>query len=112
MGVRILGDDPSPLLASLVGIAIAPAGRHARYLPLGHRTLDATPNLPERAVLDQIGPLFADPAIDLAGHDVKWDAMVLAQHGVEVAGPRFDTMLAELPDRLDARASRHRDVGH
>ena len=34
--LRVIGDDPSAMRASIVGIAFSTADRRARYLPLGH----------------------------------------------------------------------------
>ena len=45
---------------------------------------------------DSGGPTFLTFAdgVEKVGHDVKYDAIVLARHGVVVGGPGFDTMLA------------------
>jgi DNA polymerase-1 len=82
------------MLARIVGIALSRGERHARYVPVGHRALDEVSNLDERKVLERLSRLTADEAVEKVGHDVKYDAIVLARHGVTVAGPGFDTMLA------------------
>jgi DNA polymerase-1 len=94
VGLRVLGDDVNPMRARIVGIALSRGERHARYVPVGHRALDEVSNLDERKVLERLARLTADEAVEKVGHDVKYDAIVLARHGVTVAGPGFDTMLA------------------
>jgi len=80
--------------AGLVGIAFSRGERHARYVPLGHRALDEVSNLDTGRALRALAPLLEDETVEKVGHDVKYDAIVLARHGVTVAGPGFDTMLA------------------
>jgi len=62
--------------------------------PIGHRTLDATANLPLRTVIECLGPVFADTSLEILGHDMKFCAMVCQRHGLPLAGPVFDAMLA------------------
>ena len=50
-------------------------------------------------------PVLEDPAIEKVGHDLKFDAIVLARHGVELDGLGIDTMLASY--LLDATRSGH-----
>ena len=94
IGLRVLGDDGNAMRARIVGIAFSRGERHARYVPLGHRALDEVTNLDTGAALRALAPLLEDESIEKVGHDVKYDAIVLARHGVTVAGPGFDTMLA------------------
>jgi DNA polymerase-1 len=94
IGLRVIGDDGNAVRAGLVGIAFSRGGRHARYVPLGHRALDEVTNLDEAGALGALAPLLADEQVEKVGHDVKYDAIVLARHGAKVAGPGFDTMLA------------------
>ncbi len=94
MSLRVLGDDASPMRGRLVGLAISTAPRRVRYVPVGHRALDAVSNLDERRVLERLAPVLADERIEKIGHDVKFDAIILARRGSVVRGPGFDTMLA------------------
>ena len=63
-----------------------------------------------RAVLEEFRPIFENGAIEKIGHHLKYDLSVLLWHGIEVAGPFFDTMLAahlavpELRRNMDALA--------
>jgi DNA polymerase-1 len=94
IGLRVIGDDKNAMRAGIVGIAFSRGDRHARYVPLGHRALDEVAALDTAGALRTLAPLLEDPKIEKVGHDVKYDAIVLARHGVTVAGPGFDTMLA------------------
>ena len=51
------------------------------------------------------GPVLEDEAIGKDGHDLKFDAIVLARHGVTLRGLDTDTMLASY--LLDATRSEH-----
>ncbi|MEW5983869.1 MAG: DNA polymerase I [Acidobacteriota bacterium] len=94
VGIRVIGDAPSPMQAGIVGIALSTSERRVRYAPVAHRALDSVGNLNERDLLARLAGLAADPSVEKIGHDVKYDGVVLARHGVDVAGPGFDTMLA------------------
>ena len=45
-------------------------------------------------VLGVLKPLLEDPGVAKIGHDLKFDAIVLARHGVRLGGLDFDTMIA------------------
>ena len=49
--------------------------------------------------------MLEDASIDKVGHDLKFDAIVLARHGVTLRGLDLDTMLASY--LLDATRSEH-----
>jgi DNA polymerase-1 len=89
--------------ARLVGLSLAVAPGRAWYLPFAHRPpdgeLDAGPppvNLPplEHDALRPLRVLLEDPAVSKAGHNVKFDWLVLRRAGVELRGVVYDSMLA------------------
>ena len=45
-------------------------------------------------MLDALGPLLTDAALLKYGQNIKYDALVLARAGIELAGIGFDTMVA------------------
>ncbi len=104
--VRVLPDRPTAMRASIVGLAFSTAPRDADYVPVGHRSLHSTPALPIALVLDALRPLLEDEALKKAGHDLKFDAIVLAQHGITLRGLETDTMIASF--LLDSSRSEHR----
>jgi len=104
--LRVLPDRPTAMRASIVGLAFSTAPRDADYVPVGHNALAAGPMLPVAAVLDALRPLLEDEALKKAGHDLKFDAIVLARHGVTLRGLDTDTMLASF--LLDSSRAEHR----
>ena len=105
MGLAVLADAPDAMRADLVGIALSAGPGHARYLPLGHRTLGADTGLGRDAVLGGLAKPLADTGLPKVGHDLKQAALVLDRHGVLLDGLDVDTLLASY--LLDATRSGH-----
>jgi DNA polymerase-1 len=91
--------------AEIVGLSFAVDAGEAAYVPLAHSYLDAPAQLDRATVLAQLKPLLEDPARPKVGHNLKYDAHVLANHGIALAGLAHDTMLESYV--LDAAANRH-----
>ena len=104
--MRILPDEPSAMRASIVGMAFSTAPRDADYVPTGHRGLTDIPSLPPDAALEILRPVLEDPAIRKSGHDLKFDAIMLARYGVALTGLDTDTMLTSY--LVDATRAEHR----
>jgi len=99
--------------AELVGVSLAIEPGEAAYVPLAHvrpggAAAGAEGELalgggPERvpgqldrdAALARLRPLLEDPSVLKIGHNIKYDALVLAGQGISI-GPVDDTMLASL----------------
>jgi DNA polymerase-1 len=79
--------------AELVGIAFAIAAGRAAYLPLAHDYAGAPEQMRREDALELLRPLLTDPRALKVGHHLKYDAHVLANHGIDLAGMAFDTML-------------------
>ena len=56
-------------------------------------------------VLAALKPILEDPERGKIGHHLKYDAHVLANHGIALAGLRFDSMLESYV--LNSVATRH-----
>jgi DNA polymerase-1 len=83
------------LRAALVGISVSWAPGQAAYVPVGHRPgLGDPEQLPLETVAAKLGPIFADERIEKVGHGTKSNMEVLHNHGIEVRGVAFDTLLA------------------
>ncbi|MGH2447834.1 MAG: DNA polymerase I [Chloroflexota bacterium] len=80
-----------PLAASLVGLSFASRAGEGWYVPVGHVEGE---QLPVEVVLEALRPVLEDQSVRKIGHNLKYDFLVLAQHGVNLAGLSFDTMLA------------------
>jgi DNA polymerase-1 len=103
--VRVLPGPGGPMRAGIVGLAFSTAARDADYVPIGHRALGAA-SVPVEEALSALGPVLEDPAIGKIGHDLKFDAIVLARHNITLRGFDLDTMLASY--LIDASRSEHR----
>jgi DNA polymerase-1 len=103
--LRIVPDRPSAMRASIVGMVFSTAPREADYVPIGHRALGETPSVPLEAALTVLGPLLEDRDIPKIGHDLKFDAIMLARHGITLRGLDVDTMIASY--LIDATRSEH-----
>src|SRR5262245_17914117 len=104
--LRVLPDRPTAMRAGIVGLAFSTAPRDADYVPLGHRSLAAAPMVRLDAAIDALRPVLEDEAVKKAGHDLKFDAIVLARHGITLRGLDTDTMLASF--LLDSSRAEHR----
>ena len=82
-----------PMRADLVGISLSVRPGQGYYIPLGHA--DAEKQLSVKQVLEALRPTLTDPGKPKAGHNLKYDALVLAQAGLMVSPLSFDTMIAE-----------------
>jgi DNA polymerase-1 len=106
-------DDLRTDTARLVGLSLAAAGKGAVYVPVLLRSEAANTEPdggPGSAASDLFGspglhsnlewvqrtlaPVLADPHRLKIGQNLKFDEWILSRHGMEVVGPRFDTMVA------------------
>jgi DNA polymerase I len=113
-GVRVLPDAPAAMRAGIVGISFSSGPRHARYVPLavprsdgslfGAPDADRT-GLDRDAALAVLKPLLENDRVRKVGHDLKFDSIVLARHGIVLRGIETDVMIASY--LLDATRSSH-----
>ncbi len=76
--------------ADLVGLALSTAEGAGVYIPIYHHDADT---IDVDDVVAAIGPALADPAIPKVAHNANYDLMVLWNHGFDVQGELFDTMI-------------------
>jgi len=79
--------------ARIVGVSFCIEPGIAAYVPLAHDYVGAPAQLDRDRVLQRLQPLLEDPRKAKLGHHLKYDAHVLANHGITLAGLRYDTML-------------------
>jgi DNA polymerase-1 len=84
----------NPMQAKLVGLSFAVCAHQAFYIPCAHNYLGAPDQLDLKTVLDRLRPVLENPEVKKVGQNIKYDWMVLARHGINLAGVAFDTMLA------------------
>ncbi|MGB8720108.1 MAG: 5'-3' exonuclease H3TH domain-containing protein, partial [Desulfobacterales bacterium] len=83
-----------PMKARLVGLSFAVQADQGFYIPCGHDYPGAPAQLSLKTVLSRLKPLLENPSVPKVGQNIKYDWIVLARHGVRLAGVVFDTMLA------------------
>jgi DNA polymerase I len=76
------------LEAELVGIAFSFQEREAFYV-----SCPADQNKTQE-IVDFFKAFFENESIEKVGHNLKYDLQVMANYGIEVKGPLFDTMIA------------------
>lgn len=91
--------------AKVVGVSFAVAPGEAAYVPFGHDYLGAPEQLSEEQVLGKLKPLLEDENVKKVGQNLKYDASVLANHGIALQGIAFDTMLESYV--VNSTANRH-----
>ena len=79
--------------AEIVGVSFAVAPGKAAYLPLRHDYAGAPEQLDRDTSLARLKPLLESDKHGKVGHNLKYDAHVLANHGITLRGMRFDSML-------------------
>ena len=93
------------MFAEVVGVSFAVEAGAAAYVPLAHDYPGAPDQLNREAVLEALKPLLEDEQVAKVGQHLKYDANVLANHGITLRGIHDDTMLESYV--LDAAGSRH-----
>jgi DNA polymerase-1 len=91
--------------AEIVGVSFCIKPGHAAYVPLAHTYAGAPDQLNREDVLGRLKPLLEDPQRAKLGHHLKYDAHVLRNHGIELRGMKFDSMLESYV--LNSTATRH-----
>ena len=102
-----------PLAAQLVGMSFAIVEGEAAYLPLAHRGPDVPAQLPLAGVLARLKPWLESGDHAKVGQNLKYDAHVLANHGIRLGGIAHDTLLqsyvleSDKSHDMDSLAKRH-----
>jgi len=91
--------------AEIVGVSFCVEPGHAAYVPLAHTYPGAPEQLDRNDVLRRLAPLLEDGNRGKLGHHLKYDAHVLRNHGIELRGMRYDSMLESYV--LNSTATRH-----
>ncbi|MCB1907308.1 MAG: DNA polymerase I [Rhodocyclaceae bacterium] len=105
-----------PLAARLVGMSFAVTAGEAAYLPLAHQAQDGVEQLPFEGVIERLRPWLESDDHAKVGQNLKYDAHVLANHGIRLGGIMHDTLLESYvleSDRtrdMDSLARRHLDL--
>jgi DNA polymerase-1 len=95
------GTDPHR--ARLVGISLSIQEGQAYYIPVGHAYLGAPQQLGISKVIEILKRVLEDEKISKIGQNIKYDALVLNRHGLDLKGVHFDTMIASYLINPDLR---------
>lgn len=97
--------------AKIVGVSFCWESNRAYYVPCGHTALaesGVNVRVPKQisveSLLAQIGPILRDSRVGKVGQNLKYDASVLGEHGIELNGIDFDTMVASYLLNPDKRS--------
>ncbi len=91
--------------AEVVGLSFCIEPGKAAYLPLAHDYPGAPDQLDRGKTLAKLKPLLEDEKRPKVGHHLKYDAHVLLNQGIRLAGMRYDSMLESYV--LNSTATRH-----
>ena len=91
--------------AEIVGISVAIVSNEAYYIPLMHEYDGAPKQLDREYVLQKLKPWLEDKEAKKIGHNLKYDSHIFANHGIELNGTDFDSMLESYV--LNSTATRH-----
>ncbi|MBO7281507.1 MAG: DNA polymerase I, partial [Bacteroidaceae bacterium] len=76
------------ILAELVGLSLSTEEGKAFYIPVPKNRDEV------KKILEPFRPIFESETITKVGHNIKYDLTMLANYGIELRGPLFDTMIA------------------
>jgi len=93
------------MAAEVVGVSLSVAAGEAAYIPLAHDYPGAPDQLPRSEALEKLREFLENPNKKKVGHHLKYDAHVLARHGISLQGMAFDSMLESYV--LNSVATRH-----
>ncbi len=96
---------PDYMRAQIVGVALCVEPGAAAYIPLHHDYPGAPAQLDRERVLGALRPMLEDPERAKLGQQLKHCAHLLANHGIGLAGMRYDPMLESYV--LNSVATRH-----
>ena len=77
-----------PITAELVGMSFSFAENQAFYVPVPSDRREA------QRIVDLFRPVLESRQALKVGQNIKYDMLVLANYGIELGGPLFDTMIA------------------
>ena len=91
--------------AKIVGVSFAVTPGKAAYVPLAHDYAGVPDQLNRTEILEKLRPLLENPHKAKLGQNLKYDAHVLANHGITLRGIAHDTMLESYV--LNSTATKH-----
>ena len=93
VAIEIETDSREAMGAAIVSIALCWREGEAWYVPVGH-TGECGRQLQASEAMEELAPVLGAAAVEIAGHDLKFQRLVLKRYGVETGAAAFDTMMA------------------
>ena len=95
LSIDLETDSKLPMNARIVGFSLCPVPGRAFYVPVGHSgIMEAEKQMKLDVALSMLKPVFESEDISKIGQNIKYEMLVLRNHGVRLRGICFDTMLA------------------
>ena len=91
--------------AEVVGVSFSVNSGEAVYVPFAHAYPGVPKQLDREWALKKLKPILEDSKRAKVGQNLKYDASVLANHGIVLEGIKYDTMLESYI--LDSTGTRH-----
>ncbi len=77
--------------SEIIGLSFCWDSQHAYYIPLN----DPAAEFSSDEVLKSLKPIFESDKIGKGGQNIKFDGLMLNQHGIRLKNMQFDTMIAD-----------------
>lgn len=94
LSVDIETTGKDPMIAGLVGISISIEPERAYYIPVGHTYPGVPHQIQKEYLLKNLKPILEDETYRKIGQNIKYEIVVLRNHGINLKGISFDTMIA------------------
>ncbi len=95
LSIDLETDSKLPMNAGIVGFSLCPAPEQAFYVPVGHiGTIETERQMKLDNALSMLKPVLESEDVRKIGQNIKYEMLVLRNHGVTLRGIYFDTMLA------------------
>ncbi|MEM5790003.1 MAG: DNA polymerase I, partial [Syntrophobacteraceae bacterium] len=94
VSLEVETSSPDAMNAEIVAIALCMENDIAYYIPVGHRGADSGDQLSAAETLHEIHTILNAAVPAKAGQNLKAQWVVLRNHGIELNGMVFDTMIA------------------
>ncbi len=95
LSIDLETDSKLPMNSRIVGFSLCPAPGQAFYVPVGHTGItEAEKQIELDVALSMLKPVFESEDIKKTGQNIKYEMLVLKNHGITLKGIYFDTMLA------------------
>ncbi|MEW6607588.1 MAG: DNA polymerase I [bacterium] len=92
--INLVTTSINPMNAQIVGIAISLKPYCAYYIPIAHEYPGAPPQLKKEYVLEALKPFLEAINTKKLGQNIKYELIILTNHGIRLKGTKFDTMIA------------------